>query len=127
MSSSSTMHLITKRELTLDDFSFEDEDPKDLDGIISLLNSYILDYQTHANGPNSEHKKSTMKRIFRKIKQLLPEGFNQRRIIRCSYETLINMHRQRCKHRLQEWKDFCTFVENLPYIQEFINGNEGTT
>ena len=114
--SSSTMHLITKRELTADDFSFSDKDYIYVNLILSELNKNIR----HYNDPEwKEHKDE----IFMNIKEILPESYNQLRMIDTNYECLLNIYRQRKNHRLSEWSGgngFCSWIRTLPYMDEFL-------
>ena len=48
--------------------------------------------------------------ILRSLKNDLPEGFIQRRIVSTNYMVLRNMYNQRRAHRLIEWKQFCEFL-----------------
>lgn len=50
-----------------------------------------------------------------RMKSELPEGTLQRRIVMLSYQTLRRIHHQRHNHRLPEWREFCDFLETLPY------------
>ena len=126
--SSSTMHLITKRELTLDDFSYEEEGKEDMELLLKLLNRLIMDYQTYTKRPDADKKKQKTNAMFRRIKQLLPEGFMQMATYDMSYETLLSIYHQRKNHRLSEWSGedgFCEWIINLPYMGEFIEALEG--
>lgn len=113
--SSSTMHLITKRELTLDDFELVNNGVRHelVSYIIPCINKWIDEYNDTSD---NEHKND----ILRSIKQLLPESFMQRRMIDTNYECLLNIYHQRKNHRLQEWRDFCSWIESLPYMKEFL-------
>ena len=113
MNSSSTMHLITKRELTEDDFSFTNIASSYVHLILSELNKNIR----HYNDPEwKEHKDE----IFMNIKEMLPEAFMQRVMVDTNYEALLGIYHQRHAHRLSEWKDFCSWLEGLPYMEEFL-------
>lgn len=114
--SSSTMHLITKRHLTEDDFGTVNNGVKDpiLYSIIPTINDWINDY--HDTSDN-ERKND----ILRSIKQLLPESFMQKRMIDTNYECLLNIYHQRKNHRLTEWHEFCDWIRSLPYTEDFIN------
>ncbi len=50
-------------------------------------------------------------------KKILPEGYLQTRVVCISYQTLRRIYLQRQTHRLQEWQEFCHFVETLPYAE----------
>lgn len=118
--SSSTMHLITKRELTLDDFSNEFGFLSSYyQSIIDMINKDIRWY----NHP--EIGESDKREVFYRIKHLLPEGFMQLRMIDLNYECLLNIYRQRHNHRLLDWKDFCKWVKSLPYMADFLEVGDG--
>lgn len=116
--SSSTMHLITKRLLTLDDFSFEDSvlAPEEIKAEIDRVNSYIIRY-------NEEKDRKMKKRLFLTIKKILPESFMQLSLLDTNYEVLYRMYHQRRNHRLPEWsgyEGFCRYIEGLPYMEELL-------
>jgi hypothetical protein len=106
--SESTMHTISKRLLTQDDF-VEDVDQESLD----VVNRYIVKFQNALN-PIAKYV------YFRKIKINLPEGFLQRRVVTTNYKTLRHIVDQRNKHRLIEWHLFiheiCGQIELKKYI-----------
>ncbi len=52
--------------------------------------------------------------------QLLPSSYNQLRTCTLNYENLINIYRARKNHKLDEWREFCRFIEGLPYAKELI-------
>lgn len=115
--SSSTMHLITKRHLTIDDFSYNTHSRlvilKTLDGINNLIDVY-----------NTTSDATLREAVFVAIKDALPEGFNQLREIDTNYEELLTIYRQRKNHRQPEWREFCAWVRALPYMEEFIKAYE---
>lgn len=109
--STSTMHTLHKKFLTIDDFSFDDkEDPHVLD-LIEYLNTLINDY--------NHYKKLGYENLaqekWRKLIQLLPSSYNQTRTWTANYEVLRNIYHQRKNHKLVEWKEFCNVLEELPY------------
>lgn len=113
--STSTMHKLTSRQLTRDDFSFEDMNTNEciVNEVIDNLNARIRDYK-------SDMKQN--KSLWRTIVQLLPCAYNQTRTITCNYENILNMYQQRRFHRLAEWKEFCVFMrDNLPYLNIILN------
>lgn len=59
------------------------------------------------------------KKYWIQLIQMLPSSFNQRRTWSSTYETLKNIYHARKNHRLDEWKNFCNVLEQLPY-SEFI-------
>lgn len=117
--SSSTMHLITKRDLTLDDFEPVNAGVREilLDSILPAINTWIHAYNDTSD---NEHKND----ILRSIKQLLPESFIQMATYDMSYETLLSIYHQRKNHRLSEWHTFCDWIKSLPYMEEFLEAME---
>lgn len=116
--SSSTMHLITKRKLVLDDFSYDDTE-NGAAYITDFLNESPIN--TLIEMYNDERYRDEREGIFRTIKILLPESYNQMRTIDTNYECLLSVYYQRKNHRLSEWREFSEWIESLPYMKEFIN------
>ena len=111
--SCSTMHKIHANELTLDDFSHEH-----LIGTGSLL--AVINEMNFIRNRFNETKD---KKYWYHLIQLLPTSYNQKRTVMLNYEVLANMYRDRKNHKLDEWRDFCEWVEGLPY-SEIITGVE---
>ena len=115
--SCSTMHKIHDKEFTLDDFSVEhlsdDVLNKPFKDIISCLNFFRQLYI-------QDHDKDCWWQMI----QLLPSSYNQKRTITMNYENLLNIYETRRNHKLDEWKDFCKWIERLPNA-ELITGEEG--
>lgn len=117
--SSSTMHKITSRDLTHDDFETTETalERSQLMSAISALNVARTSYLSAKNAGNSVEAE----RIFRSMKRMLPHSYLYERITwTCSYENLIEIWRWRRNHRLPAWHEFCEeFIAKLPY-SEFI-------
>lgn len=116
--SSSTMHLIMKRKLVLDDFSYEGTE-NGAAYITDFLNESPINVLIERY--HDERYKDDKEDIFRTVKILLPESYNQHRMIDTNYECLLSVYHQRKNHRLSEWYKFCEWIESLPYMKEFIN------
>ena len=102
--SESTIHTLGKRDLTADDF--EHNLPFD---ILTIFNNIIDRYRCTENKKEKET-------LFLTLKNLLPEGYLQRRIVVLNAKTLQNIIAQRINHRLPEWKQFCDTLRNsLPF------------
>lgn len=114
--SCSTMHKIHDKEFTLDDFSVEHLNDDVLDkpfkDIISCLNFFRQLYV-------QDHDKDNWWQMI----QLLPSSYNQKRTVTMNYENLLNIYETRRNHKLDEWKDFCKWIERLPNA-ELITGEE---
>lgn len=103
--STSTMHKLATRQLTLDDFSF-DKVTRCTEYILDYLNNLIVEYQKVKN-INPENAKI----IWREIIQSLPMGFNFKRTVTLNFEVLRNMYQARKHHKLVEWREFCLIIE----------------
>lgn len=117
--SCSTMHKIHSKELTLDDFSCEHLEAHN----IRLLEQIIDALNTERYNFNFGKQKSQWWQMI----QLLPSSYNQKRTVMLNYEVLANMYKSRKNHKLDEWREFCKWIEQLPYSElitgEFENEN----
>lgn len=109
--STSTMHKLCSRPLTIHDFSFEDMNDNEfiVNVVLDNLNTRIRDYK--------EGMKQN-KGLWRTIIQLLPNAYNQTRTVTLNYEVVMNMYKQRRHHKLSEWQEFCAYMyDNLAYFK----------
>ena len=49
-----------------------------------------------------------------------PAGFELTARLTTNYRCLKNIYVQRKNHRLPEWREFCSWIESLPYAKELI-------
>lgn len=98
--STSTMHTLSRRDLTEEDFELQDEP--------AFFN--LRQFNICRDGMSVQQ-----------LKINLPESYLQRRVVSLNYAVLREMIRQRSTHRLPEWKVFidalysqCEHVELLP-------------
>lgn len=125
--SCSTMHKITEKEFTLDDFSHDRLlVVEKLETIIDWLNKYrdiYVNWDKHRSYVDSNGVELNKKDIWWQLIQLLPSSYNQRATVMLNYEVLANMYHSRKNHKLDEWVDFCKWIETLPY-SELITGDK---
>lgn len=119
--SCSKMHKLTARHLTLDDFSIDENTlaPELFCNLITLMNALM-------NLCNSKDKETTpemKKQAWRTLIQIMPNSYNQKRTVQLNYAVLKNMYHARKNHKLEEWREFCRWVEKLPYAAELIIEN----
>ena len=125
--SCSTMHKIADKEFTLEDFSCERLMTSGMDILmrtIKILNECRDAYVNYDTWDNNGFPKPTRKDIWYQLIQLLPSSYNQRRTVMLNYEVLANIYKSRRNHKLDEWRAFCEWIENLPY-SELITGEIG--
>ena len=121
VNSCSTMHKIQEKEFTLDDFSHEHLVKTNLlDIIIDDLNSNRTIYNDYDNQSDEFKAKFSKKDVWWQMIQLLPSSYNQTRNVMLNYEVLANMYHSRKNHKLDEWREFCKWIENLPYSDLII-------
>lgn len=132
--SCSTMHKITAKEFTIEDFSCEhligakkewvdkeemysDENFDELwsaydalDQVVRILNFY-----------RQKYLETKDKKYWWQMIQLLPSSYYQLRTVQMNYEVLANIYHSRREHKLDEWRLFCRWIERLPY-PELITG-----
>lgn len=125
--SCSTMHTITTKAFTFDDFSHEhltDDGLCVLENIIEALNDARDAYFEYDMSSETLQAGLTKEIIWWQIIQLLPSSYNQRATVQLNYAVLRNMYHSRKNHPLDEWHDFCHWTESLPY-SKLITGGHG--
>lgn len=128
--SCSTMHKIADKEFTLDDFSHEHLTDKwsDENELIAYNGEYnnapqdVLEFTIDAlNLYRIRYIETKDIKYWYDMIQILPTSYNQRRTVQLNYEVLHNMYHARKSHVLDEWVEFCEWIETLPY-SELITG-----
>lgn len=150
--SCSTMHKITAKEFTLEDFSTDQlmsfggihDDEREVPIIdfsplrdescvysplgilehctIPMLNECREKYLDYASRTPRLEWDRKTKQIWWQMIQLLPSSYNQTRNVMLNYEVLNNMYHSRKDHKLDEWRNFCRWMKALPY-SELITGD----
>lgn len=132
VSSQSTMHRIAKFDM--DECYNEYVDPR----MIAIMKEKVEQYNQlqeamRAVDPENEYEVQRIKNLMtQKYLELLysnPAGFTLTARMTTNYRCLKNIWRQRRNHRLPEWREFCKWIESLPYAKELIcyekeGGNE---
>jgi len=108
--SCSTMHKISAKEFTLDDFSIEHLNDFNKAQMLNLVN--VL------NANREAYIRTKDKSDWWQLIQLLPSSYNQKRTITMNYENVVTMIKQRTGHKLDEWNNFVDILSELPYIKE---------
>lgn len=105
--SCSTMHKLDSRDLTMDDFSTEH-----LTGTSEHILQNTIDAINMYRGIWLKEKDKDM---WWQMIQLLPSSYNQMRTVMLNYEVLANIYMTRKDHKLDEWREFCKWIETLPH------------
>ena len=118
--SCSTMHKLTSEEISAQNFSFikpEEFEDQYNQYFIKTAQEEIIQY---CEILRKAYNKTKDKRIWRALVEVLPMAWNQRRTWTANYQVLRNIYFQRRNHKLDEWREFCKVIEELPYGKELI-------
>ncbi|AZV59116.1 hypothetical protein DMR38_15555 [Clostridium sp. AWRP] len=103
VSSQSTMHRISKFDLSKQYNEYVDK--RIIDIIEELKDTY---------------NKTQDKEDYLKLLYSNPAGFELTARLTTNYRCLKGVYSQRKNHRLPEWREFCKWIETLPYAKELI-------
>jgi hypothetical protein len=101
VSSQSTMHRITKFDLEKQCNEYVHV------GTISIVKGLIDCYNENPTDEN-----------YLKVLYNVPTGFMLTARMTTNYRQLKTIYHQRKRHRLPEWREFCEWIETLPYFKE---------
>lgn len=112
--SCSTMHKIAAKEFTIGDFSVEH----------LLAENTVCFGKTIERLNNARNKflETKDKCYWWQMIQLLPSSYNQRRTVSMTYENVMNILDYREGHKLDEWREFCKILKQLPYVEVIRDG-----
>ena len=126
VTSQSTMHRIT--QFDLDNQYNEYVDPRIIEIMKEKVNQYnelvktLEDLPLHMH--NLEYEKFRLEKLIKQKKlEILysnPAGFKITARLTTNYRCLKNIYKQRYDHPLPEWREFCKWIETLPYAKELI-------
>lgn len=124
--STSTMHKITSKPITLDCFETDDciidlELPNNFTSEDKI--QFIIDFCEELRQKYLETKD---KRYWKELIRWLPESWLQTRTWTANYETILSICHQRKNHKLTEWHSFVDWARTLPYAQEFLFFDESS-
>lgn len=112
--SCSTMHKIAAKEFTLSDFSTEHLVGKSIAALRNVLDVMNLEREHYLAIKDKD--------CWWQLIQLLPSSYNQRRTVSMTYENVMNMLDYREGHKLDEWREFCKILKQLPYVEGIRDG-----
>lgn len=103
VSSQSTMHRIDRFDIDSQMNEYVDE------AIRNRLKELIAEYKEDRSKDN-----------FLKVIYNIPTGFQLTARMTTNYRQLKTIYHQRKTHRLPEWREFCSWIASLPYMNEFL-------
>lgn len=128
--STSTMHKLTSKPITLDCFEIDDFKGEELwlgnpiTNVAQAVNNIIY----FCEKLRQKYLETKDKRYWKELVRWLPESWLQTRTVTMNYENVFNMVHQRDNHKLNEWSgndddtlaNFITWAKKLPYANELI-------
>lgn len=128
--SCSTMHKIADKEFEPSDFSREHLTTLDFQhyDILDTEEVERIEFQTASteilrliiqclNNYRKLYLATKNKKYWWQMIQILPQSYNQRATVQLNYAALRNMYHARKNHKLDEWIEFCKWIETLPYSE----------
>ena len=117
------MHRITKFDLR-NQYN-EYVDPRIIEIMEEKVKQYnaIMDELGRTPKEDTYNKERLQNLAIQKYLEILysnPAGFKLTARLTTNYRCLKNIWRQRRNHRLPEWREFCKWIETLPYAKELI-------
>lgn len=120
--SCSTMHKIAEKEFTREDFSCEHLNRIGTSILWDVIDILNIARNLYLDGGNykGEYYIPKDKQVWWQMIQLLPSSYNQKRTIMLNYEVLAGIYPMRKNHKLDEWVEFCKWIESLPYSEIIV-------
>lgn len=119
--SCSTMHKITAKEFTLEDFSHEHlVEDESIPTRVYSPKGMIEATVENLNLLRNLYIETKDKKYWWQMIQLLPSSYNQKRTVMLNYEVLAGIYPMRKNHKLDEWVEFCKWIETLPYSEIIV-------
>lgn len=119
--STSTMHTLQNKPITLDCFEIGDYDPEVEKEFVTMgATDFIINY---CEWLRKKYIATNDKKYWKELIRWLPESWLQTRTWTANYETLLRICSpgQRRNHKLTEWSiDFMNFAKQLPYASDLI-------
>ena len=122
VSSQSTMHRITKFDLDQAYNGYVDK------RIVEIMKEKVKEYNAFIEVREAAkghpeivaELNRILKEMYLEILYSNPAGFTLTARMTTNYRCLRNIYKQRKDHRLPEWREFCKWIETLPYAEEFL-------
>lgn len=122
VSSQSTMHRITKFDLNQAYNGYVDK------RIVEIMKEKVKEYNAFIEVREAAkghpevvaELNKILKEMYLEILYSNPAGFTLTARMTTNYRCLRNIYKQRKDHRLPEWREFCKWIETLPYAEEFL-------
>lgn len=122
------MHKLSSTPITIDCFETDDynrnlilSENNEKDAVISFaVDDFSKELIENLERLRIKYNETKDQKYWKELIRWLPNGWLQTRTITMNYAVIRNIYFQRLHHRLSEWKQFCNWVETLPYSDDLI-------
>lgn len=120
--STSTMHKIASKPITLSCFEIDDFNEMEIEGgEVKSIISYLENLR-------EKYNETKDKDVWKELVRWLPESWLQTRTVTMNYENVLSIVKQRKNHKLNEWsgkdndcnENFIKWAKTLPYAEDLI-------
>lgn len=120
------MHKIAAKRFTIEDFSCEHLNRIGTFTLWETIDSLNIARNLYLEGGEykGEYYEPKDKQVWWQMIQLLPSSYNQTRNVMLNYEVLANIYHSRKNHKLDEWRDFCKWIEEKVPHSWLITGED---
>lgn len=126
--STSTMHTLAKKPITIDCFEETLTDLGDLESIYPEYAHFTEVLIDKLEWLRQKYNETNDKKFWRELICWLPSSWLQKRTVTLNYENLLSICKQRKNHKLNEWSgkdnpnfpNFISWARTLPYAKDFI-------
>ena len=134
--STSTMHKLTSKPITLESFEIDDFNPEivyyEIPGAQNNIDMFADFMIEQLEFLRQKYLETKDKRYWKELVRWLPESWLQTRTWSANYEVVRSICQQRRNHKLNEWSgqddlskdNFIKWCRSLPYAQYLIFDDE---
>ncbi len=120
-----TTHNLLDEPFDMSDFSWEkipnSVGGRFIDDTLEALNQcrdVYLNFDEYKETGHLDENVKTKKDIWYMLICLLPLSYNQKHTMQFDYHMLSRIYRERKNNKLDEWNEFCAWIEKLPYFRD---------
>lgn len=126
--STSTMHKLATTPITLDCFETDDyvnflmiSEETTKEGVFGyFVDDMVKELINHLEILRLKYLETKDKKYWKELIRWLPNSWLQTRTVTMNYAVLRNQYFQRRNHKLSEWRQYCDWIESLPYADDLI-------
>lgn len=118
VSSQSKMHRITQMDLESSVDSYVNKT------VLEGANEELYKYEMMVEFGNGKYTKEEIAEQYERLMSNLPLGLELTMRVTSNYLQLKSIYYQRKSHKMKFWRDYCEWIENLPYMDVILGLND---